>query len=245
MSRIWLCIPTLLIVLALGCSDAQDQAKSKKLLFIGNSLTYYNELPTLVQELYVAIKQPKPVVEAITRGGASLGDHWQSAGTRERITGKKWDYIILQQGPSSLAESQRELMRDMETVKPWLKQSGAKPALFMVWPENTRHRFFPQVRQAYANAAKAVDGVFLPAGLALQNIIEKDKTAQLFTDGLHPTPLGTYLAALVITARLTDTPPDQFPAKITWTQHYSIELNNEQFKNCIAAVESALKDTGK
>src|SRR5207249_105346 len=117
-------------------------------------------------------------------------------------------------GPSSLAESQREFMRDMETAKPWLKQSGAKPALYMVWPDTTRLRFFPQVRQAYANAARSLDGLFLPAGLALQYMQEKEPGQTLFTDGLHPTPLGTYLAGIVITSRLTGVAPDQFPAQI-------------------------------
>src|SRR5438046_2959703 len=89
-----------------------EETKPKRLLFIGNSLTNTNDLPLLVQAMYVAVKQPKPVVESITLGGASLGDHWQNHSTREAIISKKWDYIILQQGPSSLAESQREFMRD-------------------------------------------------------------------------------------------------------------------------------------
>lgn len=234
-----------LFMLLCGTCYADDPKTPHQLLFIGNSLTYTNDLPTLVQEMYVAVKQPKPLVEAITQPGASLGDHWQSPATRQAITRRKWDYIILQQGPSSLADSQREFLRDMEAARPWLKQSGARPALFMVWPDANRLRFFPQVRQAYANAAKSVDGIFLPAGLAIQNILEKDKTAQLFSDGLHPTPLGTYLAALVITARLNEISSEKLPSRITWARHYSIQLNNQQFQTCLAAVESALKDTGK
>ena len=234
-----------LLTLLNDTSHADDPKTPKRLLFIGNSLTYTNDLPGMVQEMFVAIKHPKPVVESITVGGASLGDHWQMPGIRELITGKKWDYIILQQGPSSLAESQKEFMRDMETAKPWLKQSGAKPALYMVWPDATRSRFFPQVRQAYANAAKSVDGLFLPAGLAFQHIIENEKGIKLYTDGLHPTELGTYLAAMVITSKLTGAKPDQFPQQITWAGQLKLHLSNEQHQACIRAANTALKDEGK
>jgi hypothetical protein len=185
------------------------------------------------------------VVEAITAGGASLGDQWQNKNTRDRIVGGKWNYIILQQGPSSLAASQAEFQRDMETAKPWFKQSGAKPALFMVWPDTTRLRFFPQVRQAYANAAKSVDGIFLPAGLAVQQALEKEPRMALFTDGFHPSPLGSYLAAMVITAKLTGVAPEQFPASITWAKLYKIQLTKAQHQVCINAATLALKDEGK
>lgn len=230
----------------LSCSSTiQAQPAASRLLFIGNSLTYTNDLPSLVQEMYVAVKQPQPVVEAITGPNMSLGDHWQRPGIRERIIQGKWSYIILQQGPTSLAESQRELQKDLELFKPWLKQSGAKAASFMVWPETTRKRYYPQVRQAYANAAKSVDGLFLPAGLALQEIMSKEPGMTLFTDGLHPTPLGTYLSAMVITSKLTGVAPDQFPAAISWAKQHSVQLTKAQHQACIKAATVALKDDGK
>ncbi|MFT3880296.1 MAG: hypothetical protein QM703_11620 [Gemmatales bacterium] len=234
-----------LLVLLGNSGSSYAQSAPQRLLFIGNSLTYTNELPLLVQEMYVAVKQPRPVVESITAGGASLGDHWQTPANRTKIIQGKWNTIVLQQGPSSLAESQRELMKDMETVKPWLKEAEAKAALFMVWPDTTRKRFYPQVRQAYANAAKSVDGHFLPAGLAFQEVMSKEPGMALFTDGFHPTPLGTYLAAMVITSRLTGVAPDQFPASINWAKQYSVQLSKAEHQACIKAATLALKDEGK
>lgn len=241
----WKIFITCLLALSGSYGSIHAQASPQRLLFIGNSLTYSNDLPLLVQEMYVAIKQPRPEVDSITGGNMSLGDHWLMPATRAKIIQGKWNYIILQQGPSSLAESQRELMKDMETVKPWLKQSGAKAALFMVWPDTTRKRFFPQVRQAYANAAKSVDGLFLPAGLALQEVMNKEPGMMLFTDGFHPAPLGTYLSAMVITSRLTGIAPDQFPASISWAKQHSVQLSKSEHQACIKAATLALKDEGK
>lgn len=235
-----------ILLVWLSWNAMSEPQPAQRLLFIGNSYTYSNNLPELVAEFYQAVKQPKPVIESIVMGGASLGDHWANPGTQQRITQGKWNYIIMQQGPSSLAASQKEFMADMERAKPWLKQSGAKPALFMVWPDTTRRKFFPQVRQGYANAAKAVDGLFMPAGLAFQNLLEKEPGLILYSqDGLHPTPAGTYVAALVIAAKLTGESPSQFPAGIKWSQGIEVNLTPAQHQRVVQAAILALKDEGK
>lgn len=236
----------LFVVFLCSVANADEKQAPKRLLFIGNSLTASNDLPSLVQQLFVTLKQPKPFVEAVVMPGSSLGDHWRgNPSIKQTIINGKWDYIILQQGPSSLASSQKELLQDMATAKPWLVQSKAKPCLFMVWPDTSRHRFFPQVRDAYANAARAVDGVFLPAGLALQYIRDEAPAVNLFTDGLHPNQLGTYLAAYVITARLTGARPEQLPARYNWLQGYQVSLTPKEHQLCINAVKAALEDDGK
>lgn len=236
----------LFVVFMCSVVNADEKQAPKRLLFIGNSLTASNDLPSLVQQLFVTLNQPKPFVEAIVMPGSSLGDHWRNnPKLKQIIIEGKWDYIILQQGPSSLAASQRELLQDMTTAKPWVKQSKAKACLFMVWPDTSRHRFFPQVRDAYANAAKAVDGVFLPAGLALQHIRDEAPAVNLFTDGLHPNQLGTYLAAYVIAAKLTGAKPEQLPVRCNWLQNYQVLLAPKEHQLCIKAVKAALEDDGK
>lgn len=235
---------SILMVCLLYCPNFEQVASQpKRILFIGNSLTYTNELPVLVQQLFVSLKKPKPFVEAFTEPGASLGDHWQLPRTGKRIVEGKWDYIILQQGSSTLAASQKEFMKDMETGKQYFKKTKAKVCLYMVWPETNRKQYFPQVRQAYANAAKAVDGLFLPAGIALQQVQENAPHLALFTDGLHPTPLGTFLAGYVIAAKLTGTDAEQLPAQFQWKQH-EVKLNQADYQICLEAVRSALKDEG-
>lgn len=225
--------------------QAQDQKQPLRLLFIGNSLTNSNDMPKLVEELIVHAKLPRPEVESFTMPGASLGDHWTLQDRKERILAGKWNYVILQQGPSSLLESRKELLRDMETAKPWLKESGAKAAMFMVWPDTTRKRFFPQVRDSYAQAAKSVDGVLLPAGLALQKVMADDPALSLFNDGLHPTPIGSYLAGMVIASRLAGIDPEKYDRIFSWGGSYSVKLTAKQHSICINAVKEALKDQGK
>ena len=71
------------------------------------------------------------------------------------------------------------------------------------------------VIRSYANAAKAADAELYPAGLAWQAAWRRSPTLPLYgPDGFHPSPLGTYLAAIVVLAGLTDEPPLGFPIRI-------------------------------
>ena len=75
----------------------------------------------------------------------------------------------------------------------------------MVWPDKSRFAFFEAVRVNYKAAADEVGGLFLPAGEAWLKAWERDTSLALYGgDNFHPSPLGTFLAALVIYERVTD-----------------------------------------
>src|SRR5262249_61963033 len=89
-------------------------------------------------------------------------------------------------------------------------------ALYMVWPATARRFDFNGVKTSYEAAAKAIGGLFLPAGEAWRRAWQLDSRLALYEpDGLHPTVSGTYLAALVITERLTGKSIANVPATLT------------------------------
>jgi hypothetical protein len=82
---------------------------------------------------------------------------------------------------------------------------------------------FPNVAVSYRNAAIAVEGIFAPAGEAWvayarlateQNLPATLAYGELYADGLHPTPLGTYLSAIVLLERISGIAPTSLPAVI-------------------------------
>ncbi|HEX5634317.1 MAG TPA: hypothetical protein VFX50_13850, partial [Gemmatimonadales bacterium] len=80
-----------------------------------------------------------------------------------------------------------------------IRSVGARPALYMVWPPADRPEDFCAARAAYQDAASAVDGAFIPAGSAWQDALQRDAALPLYDpDGIHPAPLGTWLAAITI-----------------------------------------------
>ena len=149
----------------------------------------------------------------MTVGGFSLEDHWNQGTARRRIAEGGWSIVVLQQGPSSLPESQAALRKSTRRFDTVIRASGARTALYMVWPEAHRRNAFDAVSRSYARAAADVTGMLLPVGEAWRGAWRRDPEVELYgPDGFHPTPTGTYLAALVIYQQISGRSPVGLPA---------------------------------
>ena len=147
-------------------------------------------------------------VEQVTFGGFSLEDHWNEGSARRAIARGGWRYVVLQQGPSSLPESRENLLVWAARFNQAIRQAGARPAYYSVWPDITRTAFFDDVSESYRQAAASTDGALLPAGEAWRAAWRREPALALYAaDSFHPNERGTYLAALVITAQLLGRSP--------------------------------------
>jgi hypothetical protein len=182
-----------------------------RVLFIGNSLTDANDLPAMVQAMATAEGLDWDV-QAQLLGGASLEDHWRAGAAPMRIQAEHWDAVVLQQGPSSLPESRANLRRWVGVFDDAIRAAGGRSALYMVWPESSRIAWFDRVRDSYALAARDVSGWFLPAGETWRAAWRGNASLALYgADGFHPTPAGSYAAALTIFAGLSGRSPLGLP----------------------------------
>ena len=208
----------LVLFLALAsCSGGNaplEPSSSYRVLFIGNSLTYFNDLPGTVAQLASSVKETVQVA-SVARPNFALIDHVNGKSNAvEVIQSGDWDYVVLQQGPSSLDLSRDTLILATKLLDPYITAAGGRSALLMVWPESTRFEFFDEVRVSYQLAAQEVDGLFLPAGEAWLAAWAVDPQLQLYgPDGYHPAELGTYLAALVVYERITGHDARVLPAQ--------------------------------
>lgn len=209
----------LVLFLALiSCGGAATLAPGpgRRVLFVGNSLTYFNDLPGTVAGLAASVNVPIEV-GSVARPNLALIDHLNGKSNAvEVIQGEDWDYVVLQQGPSSLDLSRDTLVLATRLLDPQIRAAGGRSALLMVWPESTRFDFFDEVRASYQLAAQEVDGLFLPAGEAWLGAWAADPQLQLYgPDGYHPSELGTYLTALVVFEGLTGRDAQSLPADAT------------------------------
>lgn len=186
---------------------------SLTILYIGNSLTYTNDLPATIAGL-AALDSGEINYHSVAKPGFALVDHLDGGSDAvDQVIRGKWDFVILQQGPSSLPESRDILIDGTERFDSYIRSVGAHTALYMVWPDKSRFAFFEDVRVSYKLAADTVGGLFMPAGESWLTAWNADPTLALYgPDNFHPSPLGTYLAALVIYERITgrdvrDLPP--------------------------------------
>jgi hypothetical protein len=107
-------------------------------------------------------------VSSVAFGDYSLEDHWNRGDALRAIASARWDFVVLQQGPSSLPESRALLVDYATRFAREIRRAGARPALYMVWPPLSREDAWDDVTASYTAAAAAVDGLLLPAGEALR-----------------------------------------------------------------------------
>jgi hypothetical protein len=176
----------------------------------------------------------------VARPNFSLEDHLNQGDAVKVIKEGKWDFVVLQQGSSALPESRANLIEFTKRFAFEIKRVNAKPALFMVWTLQNRMFDFDRVRESYALAAKEVDGLFLPAGESWRNAWKRKRELEFYSDGLHPTPLGSYLAAAVIYQRLYNETSLKLPAKLK-TDSVKLELSAKE----VELLEAVVMETNK
>ncbi len=202
--------------LALGCVLAVTgplAAATLRVLFLGNSLTEGNNVPALVQAM-ARLQGVELQYLALTPGGYAIEDHWTDGRQDMLVTGN-FDVLILQQGPSTLPESQAHLRQWTITWAAEARRHGTRPALYMVWPVRTQANGFALVSQSYRNAALAADAAVFPAGEAWQAALSANPSLPLYSgDDLHALPAGSFLAAMVIARGLVGLDPARVPASL-------------------------------
>lgn len=186
---------------------------TKRVLFVGNSLTYGNDLPAIVQALAQA-RGKSLLVDSVTLGGASLEDHWNDGKARRAIARGGWDVVVLQQGPSA-TEGRPVLLEYGGRFVEVIRKAKAVPAYYMVWPARNRFQDFDGVSESYRMAAEAADGYCFPVGDAWRAAWRLDAKMPLYSgDGFHPTREASYLAALVMFQQLFGQPPTGLPHQL-------------------------------
>lgn len=214
-------------------------ADTLRILFVGNSLTYFNDLPSIVEALAEANDQ-RLAYKMIAFADFSLEDHWNKGDAGKAIKNGKWNYVVLQQGPSASKEGRAVLREYARRFAEEIRRTGARPALYMVWPSSSRAQDFAGVSQSYSQAAEDIDALVLPVGEAWLSAWRINPKIELYSkDGLHPTVTGSYLAALVIYGQLSGRPLGGLPSKLSLRSKAKIEIPVEQAEQLQRAASEA------
>ena len=210
------------LLLALGVTACASQStgprsigEGRRVLFVGNSLTYVNDLPGIVQALADSAGGDKLAVATVAGPNMALVDHWNDSGARREIARGGWELVVLQQGPSSTDVNRDSLRVFTGRFAAEITKVSARTALYSVWPTSGRRQDFARAIESYTLAAGDVDGLLLPVATAWLAAWQRDAGLELYAaDGLHPSPTGSYLAALVIYAKVLDRSPIGLPAQL-------------------------------
>ncbi|NOS90284.1 MAG: SGNH/GDSL hydrolase family protein [Cyclobacteriaceae bacterium] len=193
-----------------GC-HAQEQSRIEKdstlhILFVGNSLTYTNNLPELVSK-EARTQRINLITEMLAFPNYALEDHWQDRELQRRIMNGKFDFVIVQQGPSSQSDGREMLLDFGARIKNLCDQHDSKLVFFMVWPARTNWNTFPGVIRNYTEAAMATKSILCPVGSEWKQYIESTADYSYYgPDQFHPSLKGSQNAAAMIFKVLLENP---------------------------------------
>jgi uncharacterized protein DUF4886 len=195
-----------------GCKNAQ--AACTRVLFIGNSYTYVNDLPAMVAELTRAGGHQIETGMA-AEGGLTLADHVASSATQATLASGHWDIVVLQEQSQipAVAEFRTSQMDPAaRTLIHTIRLAGSRAMFFLTWahrdgwPENglpDYARMQDQIDDAYLRLAGELLVPIAPVGVAWATVVSQNARPGLWQDdGSHATPAGTYLAACVFYAAI-------------------------------------------
>jgi len=171
---------------------------AKTILFVGNSLTYFNDLPKLVARAGMN-RGIEIRTEMIAKPNYALEDHWNEGYMQLMIARNKYDFVVVQQGPSSQADGRIMLLDYGARIKNICIPQNTQLAFFMVWPAFSNLHTFDGVINNYTAAAAATNSLLCPVGkLWKEHFLSTGDYSYYGPDMFHPSQAGSEHAAMII-----------------------------------------------
>ena len=191
-------------------SSPRESSRKLRVLFIGNSYTYVNNLPGIVAALAESAHESLET-EMIVAPGATLKKHWEDGKAVEVMKRDRWDYVILQEQSTLGPVSQGGPPINDPTIfhayarlfDSEIKASRAKTIFLLTWARQNLPSTQFHLSFAYQSIAKELHARVAPVGIAWQSALQTKPGLTLHQKDLsHPTPAGSYLAACVLYSTL-------------------------------------------
>lgn len=191
---------------------------STKILFVGNSFTFYFDVPQLFKNIANSAGR-SVVVDSITEGSWTL-DKWADVNdTRGAALDAKlkavadYDIIVLQEQSTRPLNNYNNFLAGATALATKIRQTqnNCDIYLYSTWgyPElaTTKNTTIPQVeaqiRAAYQNVAQQIGAKVSNVGAAFSYVYENHTNINLYyPDEKHPSLAGSYLSACVHAATL-------------------------------------------
>jgi hypothetical protein len=181
--------------------EAAQQVPTR-ILFVGNSLTFWNDGLYFHLERLAASARP-PIAVATGRSvvpGAFLKSLWARPEPRREIGAGRYDVVVLQEDlPETTVQ---DFLEHARLFVAEARKAGVRPVLLMAWAyDRLGWITLDEIARAHRAAAAELKVDVAPVGLAWQRASELRPDLNLYApDREHPSIHGTYLATAVVYA---------------------------------------------
>lgn len=188
-----------------------------RMLFIGNSFVYYNDLPQLMRD-EAAKRSDDLFVDSVTKGGYFLHcytDPEDEYGRQVQEKAKEhWDVVVLQDQSFNPAANKADTIAHAAKLAAMFP--GARILMYQTWAyrdsseklNNTGlsyNELYEKLKIAYTEAAAAVNGTVVPVGDAFKKIHDEGSGIDLYReDNYHPSLAGSTIARDLFYAAIED-----------------------------------------
>jgi len=218
-----------LLILLLAANLADAQQLIKKVLFIGNSYTYVNDLPLLLSNAAQSVGD-SVIYDSNCIGGYTLQSHSTNATTLQKIAQANFDFVVLQE-QSQLPSF--PISQVQSSVYPYAQQldsliraanSCTETVFYMTWgrkngdasncpnwpPVCTYSGMDSLLRLRYMQMADNNNAIISPVGAVWRHIRNNFPGIELYdADESHPSLAGSYAAACTFYSILFRKDPSQ------------------------------------
>lgn len=184
--------------------------KRLNVLFVGNSYTYFNDMPEVYFKRLAEEAGYDVTVTAVTKGGAYLyqyadKEHEQGKILRRTISGVHYDVAVVQEQSLNPINNEESFINGVRDVKALIDADHF--VLYATWGRNdgssnleelalTREEMTQGLSLAYNKAAELYDMRVAEVGKAFLSYEPKDDLYD--KDKSHPSAIGSSVAASVI-----------------------------------------------
>ncbi|AUB39975.1 Lysophospholipase L1 or related esterase [Nostoc flagelliforme CCNUN1] len=175
------------------------QQQTIRVLFIGNSYTYVNDLPWLTQQLAESAKETRTLeTEMVVVGGATLKSHWKGGKALKLLKAKRWDYVVLQEQSTLPITNPKEMYKYASLFDAEIKRVNSQTVFYLTWAKQNQPETQQILTDSYMTIAKELKAKVAPVGIAWQKVQKANPKLNLYSpDESHPSPIGSYIAACV------------------------------------------------
>lgn len=243
----------LLCSCAVAAAPVHSAGKKKgtvSVLFLGNSYTYVNDLPGVVEAMAKTGKS-KLKTQSYTAGGAALIQFWEGsehAKARERVKQGCFDYVVLQDQSVTPCSAPQWTLKFGGKWAQLAHYGKSKPVFFLTWAHKTPDgrafdgRMQDELTAVYRRVAQENDALLAPVGEAWRQWYQLHPTDSLHAeDGSHPNALGTYLAGCVFYAVLTKESAVGLPCRLRTAPGHTLAVPADKAKECQRIADEVLK----
>lgn len=193
-----------------------DVHESLKVLFVGNSLTYYHDMPAIMIGLIRQEQPDRPLKVAMVTGpGASLRDHYRSGKLKEVLQEHgPWDWVVLQEKGGLPRAQPEEVQRYTRLLAKQVRDSGARPIVYVDW---TNPPISEGNEYGYHAIARRLQIDTVPVSDIWHALREELPNCRLLrADAIHPNFVGSYVVAYACASTFLGKAPENLPANFIY-----------------------------